>query len=633
MTPAAIDFETFYDSKDGYSIREMSTWQYIHDNRFNAYWVGIHADDLHYSGPVASAPWAKLVGRPLVSHNSSFDEPILNYLQETGAIPCLNTPSMFDTIDAAAYFQEPRALDKAAKSMLGIEHSKAVRARMDGVKFGDLGTEMLAQMTAYGGADAELCWKIWEKTHEIWPLKEQQISLMNRQRGWEGLRLDVDALNAGIAVLQDASFNLLKAMPWVPDRKPLSPEAIREQGRKDGIPVPASLKLDDPAAMAWEIEYSPTFRWVSAVRGFRRVNSLLKKLQTWASRVRPDGTAPFQLKYFGAAATGRFSGAGGFNLQNLPKKPAVVCKSCWCCLLEDVEEGIEDEYEVETPCPVCGSTERHAIDLRGMILAPEGHSLVIADYDQIEARLLLWRVGDEDTLKLIRGGMNLYEAHARRTMGWTGGVLKEQKDPAAKRVYFLAKCRVLGLGYGCSYNRFRTLAKTMAGIDLSLEESKATVFGYRDDNPRIPAHWRWHHQWLSVSAIKGDPTHEVQLASGRTVRYFNPRFDTRGEGESREIIAETVKNDRTSTRKFYGGKLTENEIQATARDAMCDGVVAVHPTIKTLFTVHDELVTCVPSDQARDAKRTLEEVLPKASEWAKGCPLGVTVVISDRYLK
>ena len=647
----AVDFETFYDTKNGYSVGGkpgkpgMSVWSYLHDPRFHAYWVAFYGQGLQYSGPVSTAPWDRLIGQPLASHNAGFDHTILEYLQEIGAVPKLDTPSMYDTADAAAYFQEPRSLDRAAKMMLGIEHSKAVRNAMDGRPFASLNPSEVEAMTQYGGLDAELCWKLWDATWTRWPLDEQQVSRLNRLRGQQGLRLDVAALDAALATLELAHFELLKAMPWVQrGGKPLSMEAIREQGRHDSIPVPASLKMDDPEAVAWENEYSKQFRWVSAVRGYRRVNSLMLKLQKWKRDLRPDGTAPFSLKYFGAAATGRYSGNGGFNLQNLPKKPAVICKSCWNCMLEDVDEDstIDDDYNVDDPCPICGAETRFVLDVRSMIMAPEGKKFVVADYNQIEARLLLWRINDTRTLDLIRKeGLHIYEAFARTCFGWTGapGTLKRM-DPG---LYQTAKGTCLGGGYGAGKNGFARSAKQFAKLDLSPEESQRLVDIYRTTNPLVPAHWRWHEDWFRVSAVNKDPMHEIRLASGRHVRYFDPRIHLKVDKEGRqrsELVAEIVhgarggKGTRGTTRTFFGGKLTENEMQATARDVMRDGWLhAERAGAVVHFTVHDELVMSVDADAAEDARRELEVGIPAATQWVPGCPLNVEAFVSDRYTK
>lgn len=628
-TPVAIDFETFYDSKQGYSLTCMPTWQYLHDPRFHAYWVAFHGEGLHYSGPVESAPWDRVAGVPLASHNASFDHSVLEYLQEKRIVPAFRVPSMYDTADAVAYLQEQRSLEAACRSVLGISHSKGVRTAMDGRPFASLDAAQVRDMAEYGGKDAEYCWRLWKATEALWPSCEWRLSSLNRERGIEGLRIDARALKAAIDALKIAHFNLIRAMPWVPDQKPLSPEAIREQGRKDGIPVPASLKLDDPAAVAWEEEYAPKFRWVSAVRGMRRVNTLLKKLETWYESIRPDGTAPFQLKYFGAAATGRFSGAGGFNLQNLPRNPAVLCQECGACYMEDVDEGISDDYEIDSPCPVCSNEKRTVINIRGMILAPEGRKLVVADYSQIEARLLLWRAGDTATLDQIRAGFHIYEAYARAVMGWTGtpGTLKSTD----KLLYATCKATVLGGGYGAGRVGFRKAAKQFAKLELTLEQSQAMVEEFRTRNPKIPELWQWHNGWFAVAAAQGDATHEIELESGRRIRYFNPRWGIDKKGK-RQMMAETVRGDKRWTRSFWGGKLTENDRQGAARDVMRDGVLACEDVgIRTHFTVHDELVTSVPEDQAQDALAEIREILPQAAEWARECPLGVDAYAASRY--
>lgn len=646
----AFDFETFYDTKAGYSVGGhgskpgMSISRYIRDARFDPYWVALHSADLHYSGPTCEAPWESLIGRPLAAHNAGFDLSILQHLQKQGKIPQLRTPSVYDTADAVAFLQEPRSLEQSAKSVLGVTHSKSVRNAMDGRHFSSLSPAEVSAMRAYGGGDAQLCWELWKHTHTLWPAEEQEFSALTRSRGQEGLYLDREALETGIQVLEMAHFETIKAMPWVRrGGKPLSLEAMREQGRYDNIPVPASIKMDDPDAVLWEETYSKDYPWVAAVRGFRRINSLLLKLQRWLEDIREDGTAPFSLKYFGAAATGRFSGSGGFNIQNLPKKPVLICKKCWSCRLEKIDDNsdIGDDYSVDDPCPICGEAQRHVIDIRGLIKAPPGQLLVVADYAQIEARILLWRVKDTVTLDLVRGGLNLYEAYARVNLGWKGeaGTLKAS-DPDT---YALAKASRLGGGFGCGKVGFNRAAKQLVGLDLPPEQCEAAVKTFRETNPLIVQHWRWHEDWFRVSAIQKDKTHEVVLPSGRHIRYFNPRFHTKPDKEGRErleLIAEIVKGARGGkgtngqTRTFFGGKLTENEIQAIARDVMRDGVLAGEKLgIRTLFTVHDELVTTVPADRAEEAVKELTEALPIAAKWLPGCPLDTETYVADRYRK
>lgn len=81
------------------------------------------------------------------------------------------------------------------------------------------------------------------------------------------------------------------------------------------------------------------------------------------------------------------------------------------------------------------SGEMYGIELRPMFKAAPGHTLIIADYNQIEARCLLWRAGDEPTLQTIRAGKSVYQAQAE-TMGRSssGHDLKKEDPKSYKYV-------------------------------------------------------------------------------------------------------------------------------------------------------------------------------------------------------
>jgi hypothetical protein len=56
------------------------------------------------------------------------------------------------------------------------------------------------------------------------------------------------------------------------------------------------------------------------------------------------------------------------------------------------------------------------------------------------------------------------------------------------------------------------------------------------------------------------------------------------------------------SKKLYGGKLTENIVQAVARCVMTDGMLRIQTTYPCVLTVHDEVVCLVPEAEAEDAK-------------------------------
>jgi len=125
----------------------------------------------------------------------------------------------------------------------------------------------------------------------------------------------------------------------------------------------------------------------------------------------------------------------------------------------------------------------------------------------------------------------------RRFFAETRSALLSGGDGVKKPVYDIVDCgprnrfctpfavahNCLGLGYGCGADKFKIVAKTMAGLDLDPAACKATVYDFRNNNPGITNLWAQHQYALSVSADQKDSTHEIELASGRILTYFNPR--------------------------------------------------------------------------------------------------------------
>jgi len=85
---------------------------------------------------------------------------------------------------------------------------------------------------------------------------------------------------------------------------------------------------------------------------------------------------------------------------------------------------------------------------------------------------------------------------------------------------------------------------------------------------------------------------------------------------------------------MYGGKLTENEIQAMCRDILCDAWLAMDAAgYEVMLTVHDEIVTEVPTDEAKDRAIDIARIMTTCSPWADGLPLGVESIIAPVYAK
>jgi hypothetical protein len=267
-------------------------------------------------------------------------------------------------------------------------------------------------------------------------------------------------------------------------------------------------------------------------------------------------------------------------------------------------------------------------------------------------------------LESMGRGESPYEAHARATMAWAGGLLKKEN----KHLYALAKARVLGLGFQCAWEKFITVAQAMAGLDITVDDpefvqaagedgqpifekdgvtpkmvsgygltSKRIVREYREGNPLVVGMWKRLDE-----AFKGSVggTFEMELPSGRKMIYRNVRRSVRQEynketgryDRKNVVVAEVVKNGRVMAAPLYGGLLTENLVQATARDIFGEHCLSLQdaPGIDVLFTVHDEAINeCDPGVTVKD----VENIMSKTPEWIKGCPVAAGTEEAAHYKK
>lgn len=593
MKSFAIDFETYYDKL--VNISTLGSHHYVRAS--DVYMVSIANDEFQWVGHPEEAPWDKLRGAHLVAHNMSFDGTVLKFLQERGLVPAdVGAGGMDCTADLAAYFQRPRNLKGACETMLGgyQEIDKSMRDYMKGRFWYEVPPDMQRKMLDYAMQDSLACWELWETWGPEWPAVERKASRHTRELLWRGVRVDRDRLEKSIADLSVKVWQAKQEIPWVDDvsdedlegDKPLSRNAFNEQCRKHGLTPPASLAATDDEACLWFAENEAAHPWITAPTRLRRINALLKKVQAIKHRIREDGRMSVELKYFGAEATGRWSGAGGVNMQNLPRD------------------------------------EMFGVDMRSLFIPDEGRLFGISDLGQIEPRCGASMVGDEDLLNKVREGFPIYEAHARSTMGWSGGKLKDE-DPDR---YRLAKARILGLGYGAGGERFQGMAKILAGLVISREEADFQVRDFRDSNPKIVSAWRRIEKILTEAALAKEDC-EFTLPSGRNIRYFSP--ECVGFGFNRKLIAATKQSGPSI--RWWGSKVFENLIQGFARDVMRDCVLRVEKAgFPVAFHVHDEVIAQVGSEA--DAKE-LTRLMTTNPDWLPGVPLASESTTATHYLK
>lgn len=582
----SIDFEAYYD-KD-LSVVTLGAYKYARAT--DIYLVAMSSDEWSFVGHPKTAPWDRVNGMDWIMHNAGFDLSLLKCLIEKGIIPNVSAAQVFDTADLAAYLGYPRSLKEASKHLLGIEVKKTTRDQMNGKKWDEMSDEFKREVCEYALLDTQNTLSLWQKHGHKWPGGERAISQMTREMGMRGVPVNVERLRSSVQVLKEACDEALQKLPWIGgDLPPLSLQAIRNQCELEGIWAPSSFAEKDPEGIRWEEEFTGVYPWVTAVRDFRKANKHLKTVNTMLTRTIENNEAiarmPYELKYFGAA-TGRDSGGGGWNCQNIPRGAVA------------------------------------GVDLRNLIEAPEGKTLVIADLAQIEARCICYLAQDTDSLKLMAGGADVYEAHARATMGYSDPNPLRDVDPKMRQ---LAKARVLGLGYGCGPAKFKLVAKLMAGLEISEEESEKIVRDYRKQNPKIIGLWKFLEGALKDSLE--DRLYEITSPSGRTIRYY----DVVRDGGFSGLLPKDGKMMRC---KLYGGLLAENLTQGFARDVFMDRCYELESAgFEIILRVHDEVVVLVDEQEAAAKKQQLLSIMSTPPAWCRGLPLGADAHISKMYRK
>jgi hypothetical protein len=566
--------------------------------------------------------------------------------------PKINFSGWDCTSNLASYLCNRRALKDAVECLYKVRISKDYRAVADGKNWPkDYTPEERQQIIEAGKSDALWCWRLWNDFSSKWPEMEQKLSNTTIDQGMRGVQIDTDLLNNYIMQSHEMKANTEKIIPWIEDAesedwdeftvKPTSTKCISEQCRRVGIPC-APVKSDDEEEYeAWETLYSPQHPWIKAVSSWRSINKLYQTFVTMKSRVRPDGTMPFALKYFGGH-TGRWSGDAKINMQNQRRKP-ILCN----------EHGLLETDEARIDAALAEKTlpdwVKYSIDFRHLIVPRPSKKMIVSDLSQIEPRVLAWLGGNWPLLDLMRGNMSVYEAFARTSMGFTGDRLDKKSA-----FYKMLKIQVLGLGYGAGWLKFIAIAAGN-GVDLCEGEpefteetdaytgevfkvpgygsnSRRIVAEFREKNPRITGLWKAMDDSFKRS-IGED--FSVQLPSGRRLRYDSVRAAIRidknkrtGKPERRTVYTADVGGIR---KPFYGGKLVENVTQATARDVFGWQLVnMVDRGWPSLFTCHDENILEVDADvTAKD----VEEEMSKCPPWMPGLPVSAEASEVAHYQK
>jgi DNA polymerase len=268
--------------------------------------------------------------------------------------------------------------------------------------------------------------------------------------------------------------------------------------------------------------------------------------------------------------------------------------------------------------------------LRSTVVARPLHRLAIADFSQIEARVLAWLAGQQDTLDTFRHGEDIYLATAKR-LGSDSRTL--------------GKLCVLALGYGMGPEKFRATALTY-GVTLDENEAADAVRTWREVNHHIVTFWWASHRALLRVLRAGPGAAETvgyvtfihrpgallaKLPSGRHLVYRHPRIDVNEHGYDEITYMGSLGGNWTRLRA-WAGKTAENVTQAVARDVMVEAMLGLRG-LPLIATIHDELIAEVAEDEAERTLDCMLTTMRRTPAWAAGLPVDAAGFVVRRYQK
>jgi DNA polymerase len=597
-----IDFETYFAPK--FTLKTLPPLLYVRDPRFKVHGAALKINDTpafwlndsELKCALRDFPWSDITA---YAHNALFDGLVLHeiygckpatWVDTVGLARALLPPNLASDLATLAQFLKLGTKGKELELAKGLI---------------DLPPDIMDQIAAYSQNDIELTYGVLQALYPSLPTVERDLMSMTIRWGTvDALRVNRALLHSALAQETKRRADTIAASGYSATELRSAkqfPEIVRSLGIEP--PTKTNPKGDTAYALAKNdlqfvrlIADHPEHRHIWNGRIAANSNTTISRIQRFLAATETKPTIVMPLNYYGAH-TGRWSGAGGLNVQNLERKSAT----------------------------------RLAIE------APEGQVVVVADSSQIELRVNAWFCNQESSLKILRNGDDIYSHTATEHFGYH--VTKKMPER------FFGKALELALGYGMGDDKFRTQAAIgimgTPPVVLTQDESRAAVTKYRTGHNNIKAKWKWLNDtaitymhgknpeplvWKCVKFIPG----ECLLPNGMALQY--PKLDIDEQGN---WSYETTEG-RT---KLYGALLLENIVQALARIIVAEQMLATenwlheHTGFQLVSSTHDEGIGICPRWAADFVLNAMLCIFSEPPTWAPDLPLAAEGGYATNYSK
>jgi len=178
--------------------------------------------------------------------------------------------------------------------------------------------------------------------------------------------------------------------------------------------------------------------------------------------------------------------------------------------------------------------------------------------------------------------------------------------------------------------RFRDNIEDKLGIKYTEDQAKELIQTYRTKNPGVGILWKYLDSHAKDAFLNhADRALKINLPSGRSIRYSDIRANPNSKRTwGLDLIADVGGGKQV---RAYGGSLTENMIQAAARDVFAEAVLRLEDAgYIPVLSIHDEILLEVPTGTD---PQTVENIMAAPVPWLPGLTLGAEAKVLNYYQK
>ncbi len=569
----------------------------------------------------------------LIGYNVEFEQAIWHeVMHKKYGFPETPGGGWGDTMAKAGYYALPRSLEKACEA-LQLPAQKDImggrvmrRLAQPNVSTGAWteNPEDFLRLIEYCADDVRATEGFDEALQDL-PEEEQKVWGFNQKINQRGVGIDLFGVERIIGWVEEQKQRLLDEAKAILGFSPTQVEELRKWLEIELVRPVENVQKSTVEELLALPDLPEAVRRVLDIRA-QVGKSSVSKFTAMKNRTSKDGRLRGMFLYHGAT-TGRFAGRG-VQLQNLIRNSFSA---------DEVDAMLYGEYSGDS---ILTDASRA---VRGMLVPEQGKLFMCSDFSQIEARVLAWLSGHDFDLEIFRQDKDVYVAAAT-------GIFSKPYDKITKDERAIGKVAVLALGYQGWTGAFAQFAKVY-GVSVEEELAVDIIKNWRASHEEVCQFWSGVED-AARRAVKTGEDHLYRgvaygvrgnflccrLPSGRLIRYFRPhirhvvdKFDRKKEAIG-YYGYDNKNGNRWGMKTTYGGKLTENIVQAVARDVFVEAMLRAYQRYGLLPVahIHDEVIVEVEKKRANDRfLHEFENELQRAPEWAKGLP----VKVADGWIK